>query len=290
MRRRRASSWGDGESGRCEGRGGRALRSCPLVLQRSQAPAARAFLDAIRLYRQHQGHFGHDDVTLGSDAEVSAVQGRTGTPRNPLGLQPHPRSPLLQVLTTVLVRELLPALRAKTLPSLRGAGRARAWAWIEVRRGSRRWGRDSRGAKVGWGLDPGAQLCPASNCRLNSLLVSLRLSLSVVPPFPIDSSCAPGRWHSLNGSGQLLDAIHVAVLARASTGLRAFQPEKDELLAALERTMRPDVDQMLRLRARVAGRLRGEARIRALAGRGLAGARPDQRGWNQRGRGGTKWV
>lgn len=94
---------------------------------------------------------------------------------------------MAQVLTTVLVRELLPALRAKTLPSLRGAGRARAWAWIE-----------------------------------------------------------------------LLDAIHVAVLAQASTGLRAFQPEKDELLAALERTIRPDVDQMLQLRERVAGRLRAE--------------------------------
>uniref|UniRef100_A0A8C9K5J9 Niban apoptosis regulator 3 n=1 Tax=Panthera tigris altaica TaxID=74533 RepID=A0A8C9K5J9_PANTA len=55
------------------------------VLQRSQAPAARAFLDALRLYRQRRGHFGEDDVTLGSDAEVSAVirtedpagQGRT---------------------------------------------------------------------------------------------------------------------------------------------------------------------------------------------------------------------
>lgn len=85
------------------------------------------------------------------------------------------------------------------------------------------------------------------------------LFLSVVPPFPI-CSCAPGRWRSLDASGQLLDAVHVAVLARVSTGLRAFQPEKDELLAALERTIRPDVDQMLRLRARVAGRLRGEAR------------------------------
>nr|XP_019592459.1 PREDICTED: niban-like protein 2 isoform X2 [Rhinolophus sinicus] len=130
------------------------------VLQRSQAPAALAFLEAVRLYRQHQGHFGHDDVTLGSDAEV---------------------------LTTVLMRELLPALRAQTLPRLRGAGRARAWAWTE-----------------------------------------------------------------------LLDAVHAVVLARASAGLRAFQPEKDELLAALERTIRPDVDQMLRLRARLAGRLRAE--------------------------------
>ncbi|XP_033257367.1 protein Niban 3 isoform X1 [Orcinus orca] len=127
------------------------------VLQRSQAPAARAFLDAIRLYRQQQGHFGDDDVTLGSDAEV---------------------------LTAVLMRELLPALRAQTLPGLRGAGRARAWAWAK-----------------------------------------------------------------------LLDAVHAAVLAGASTGLRAFQPEKEELLAALEKTIRPDVDQMLKLRERVLGRL-----------------------------------
>uniref|UniRef100_A0A8C4L5Y5 Niban apoptosis regulator 3 n=1 Tax=Equus asinus asinus TaxID=83772 RepID=A0A8C4L5Y5_EQUAS len=126
------------------------------VLQRSQAPAAWAFLEAVRLYRQHQGHFGDDDVTLGSDAEV---------------------------LTAVLMRELLPALRAQTLPGLIRA-----------------------------------------------------------PRFPLP----------------LLDAVHAAVLARASAGLRAFQPEKDELLAALERTIRPDVDQMLRLRARVAGRLRAE--------------------------------
>ncbi|XP_039099287.1 protein Niban 3 isoform X1 [Hyaena hyaena] len=130
------------------------------VLQRSQAPAARAFLDALRLYRQHRGHFGEDDATLGSDAEV---------------------------LTGVLVRELLPALRAQTLPGLRGAGRSRAWAWTE-----------------------------------------------------------------------LLDAVHAAVLAAAAAGLRAFQPEKDELLAALEKTIRPDVDQILQLRARVAGRLRSE--------------------------------
>uniref|UniRef100_A0A452QAY6 Niban apoptosis regulator 3 n=1 Tax=Ursus americanus TaxID=9643 RepID=A0A452QAY6_URSAM len=136
------------------------IRLCGTVLQRSQAPAARAFLDAVRLYRQHQGHFGDDDVTLGSDAEV---------------------------LTGVLMRELLPALRAQTLPGLRGASRNRAWAWTE-----------------------------------------------------------------------LLDAVHAAVLAGASAGLRAFQPEKDELLAVLEKTIRPDVDQILRQRGRLVGRLQGE--------------------------------
>ncbi|XP_003413318.1 protein Niban 3 [Loxodonta africana] len=130
------------------------------VLQRSPAPAARAFLDAVRLYRQHQGHFGDDDVTLGSDAEV---------------------------LTAVLMQELLPALRSQTLPGLRGVGRARAWAWTEF-----------------------------------------------------------------------LDAVHAAILAGVSAELRAFQPEKEELQATLERTIRPDVDQTLRLRARVARRLRAE--------------------------------
>lgn len=58
---------------------------------------------------------------------------------------------------------------------------------------------------------------------------------------------------------QLADAVYAAVLAGASAGLRAFQPEKDELLASLDRSLRPDLDQMLQLRARVAGRLRGEA-------------------------------
>ncbi|XP_035888433.1 protein Niban 3 isoform X4 [Phyllostomus discolor] len=157
------------------------------VLQRSQAPAAHAFLDTIRLYRQHKGHFGHDDMTLGSDAEVSAAQARTGTPRNSLGPHRSPRSPLLQVLTAVLMRELLPALQAQIQTGLRGAGRARAWAWTE-----------------------------------------------------------------------LLDAVHAAVLAGASAGLRAFQLEKDELLAALDRTIRPDVDHLLRLRGRVSAKLLAE--------------------------------
>ncbi|XP_077834383.1 protein Niban 3 isoform X2 [Macaca mulatta] len=190
------------------------------VLQRSQAPAARAFLDAVRLYRQHQGHFGDDDVTLGSDAEV---------------------------LTAVLMREQLPALRAQTLPGLRGSGRARAWAWTEVCPAS--------GPGTGGGIR--ALGFPSHDCRLNSLLVSLT-------PIPapclgsVPHSCP--AWGPLDRSGQLLDAVHAAVLAGASAGLRAFQPEKDELLASLEKAIRPDMDQLLRQRARVAGRLRTDIR------------------------------
>ncbi|XP_060038314.1 protein Niban 3 [Erinaceus europaeus] len=131
-------------------RGGIRLRGT--VLQRSQAPAARAFLEAVRRFRQRRGHFGEDDVTLGSDAEV---------------------------LAAVMMRELLPALRA------RFRGTSGAWAWME-----------------------------------------------------------------------LLDAVHAAVLAGVSAGLRAFQPEKDELLARLERALRPDLEPLLRLRAGLQQRLR----------------------------------
>uniref|UniRef100_A0A8C6QMC3 Niban apoptosis regulator 3 n=1 Tax=Nannospalax galili TaxID=1026970 RepID=A0A8C6QMC3_NANGA len=136
------------------------IRLRDTVLQRSQAPAARAFLDAVRVYQRRRGC--DEDLTLGSDAEV---------------------------LSAVLLRELLPALRAETLRDLNGAGGARAWACTEL-------------------------------------------------------------W----------DAVHAAVLARASAGLRAFQPEKDELLAALERTIRADLEQILQQRARLAGRLGEELR------------------------------
>lgn len=117
----------------------------------------------------------------------------------------------------------------------------------------------------GWGPDLGPQLCCTRHYRLNSVFRPL------CPRHPASSadSCARGPWVPLGRFGQLLDAFHAAVLAGTSAGLRAFQPEKDELLASLERTIRPDVDQMLRLWGRVAERLRGEAR-----GRGLCGAWP----------------
>ncbi|XP_075843193.1 protein Niban 3 isoform X6 [Microtus pennsylvanicus] len=139
-----------------------AIRLRATVLQRSRAPAACAFLDTVQLYRRRRGFAGGDDATLGSDAEV---------------------------LSAELMRELLPALRAQTLRSLRNTGRARARACSEF-----------------------------------------------------------------------LDAVHAAVLARVSAGLRAFQPEKDALLAKLERTVRAELEQILQQRAQRARRLEAEIR------------------------------
>ncbi|KAB0406670.1 hypothetical protein E2I00_018677, partial [Balaenoptera physalus] len=78
-----------------------------LCFSAATAEAQRAWRLALKggIRLRGTGHFGDDDVTLGSDAEV---------------------------LTAVLMRELLPALRAQTLPGLRGAGRARAWAWAKT--------------------------------------------------------------------------------------------------------------------------------------------------------------
>lgn len=80
-------------------------------------------------------------MTLGSDAEVSAPPGGIGSPGR---LRPARRPrPVLQVLAAVLMRGLLPATRAQSLPDPRGAGRARAWAWTEVP-GCGRWEGEGR--------------------------------------------------------------------------------------------------------------------------------------------------
>ncbi|XP_004647470.2 niban-like protein 2 [Octodon degus] len=133
------------------------------VLQRSRDPAARAFLDAVRFYRRQRGHFGDDDATLGSDAEV---------------------------LSAVLLREPLPA-------------------WTRTRTAR-------------------------------------------------EDAAARGTW----APDELREAIYCVVLASASAGLRAFQPEKDELLSALERTLRPDLEHTLQLRTRAAGGLRADVQVR----------------------------
>lgn len=91
-------------------------------------------------------------------------------------------------------------------------------------------------------------------------------------------TCSPTPPSTL----QFLDAVHAAVLARASAGLRAFQPEKDALLAALERTARAELEHILRERALRARRLEGEPRGGA-SERG-AGPRRDRaggQGWGQ---------
>lgn len=134
-----------------------------------------------------------------------------------------PKLPL-QVLSAELMRELLPALRAQTLRSLRSTGRARARACSEVRSGR---GGGGEGEKR-----------------------EGKAASSLTPPSTL----------------QFLDAVHSAILARVSAGLRAFQPEKDALLAKLERTVRAELEQILQQRTQRARRLEGVGRSWVMGG------------------------
>ncbi|XP_043851664.1 protein Niban 3 [Dromiciops gliroides] len=78
------------------------IRCRGTVLQRRESSEAEAFLDAVKSYRQEKGIYGVDNLLLGTDAEI---------------------------LTNLLMRDLLPKLRAQKPAMLRGMGSRRKWAW-----------------------------------------------------------------------------------------------------------------------------------------------------------------
>ncbi|XP_074117390.1 protein Niban 3 isoform X1 [Sminthopsis crassicaudata] len=78
------------------------IRRRGTVLQRRESPGMEAFLEAVKSYRQKKGIYGVDSLLLGTDAEV---------------------------LTNLLMRDLLPKLRAQKPAMLRGVGSRRKWAW-----------------------------------------------------------------------------------------------------------------------------------------------------------------
>ncbi|XP_020850751.1 protein Niban 3 isoform X2 [Phascolarctos cinereus] len=78
------------------------IRRRGTVLQRKESPDMEAFLDAVKSYRQEKGIYGVDNLLLGTEAEV---------------------------LTNLLMRDLLPKLRAQKPAMLRGVESRRKWAW-----------------------------------------------------------------------------------------------------------------------------------------------------------------
>ncbi|XP_078010015.1 protein Niban 3 isoform X5 [Phascolarctos cinereus] len=81
------------------------IRRRGTVLQRKESPDMEAFLDAVKSYRQEKGIYGVDNLLLGTEAEV---------------------------LTNLLMRDLLPKLRAQKPAMLRGVESRRKWAWRRV--------------------------------------------------------------------------------------------------------------------------------------------------------------
>ncbi|NWY56645.1 NIBL2 protein, partial [Chionis minor] len=73
-------------------------------LQLRDSLEAEAFLEAVRFYRQERGRYGAGDLLLGSEPEI---------------------------LGNVLMEDLLPVLRSRVLPSIRGAGRRRRQLWLQ---------------------------------------------------------------------------------------------------------------------------------------------------------------
>lgn len=199
----------------------------PSVLQRSRAPAACAFLDAVRLYRRRRGCAGGDDATLGSDAEVSGVRQAL------VGFAPLPSAAQYSHISPAGAERRTDA--GAVAHAARTDAPKPAWCGTSSSPGLR--GGVERGVAKEGGEKGREGDCPE-------------------PMLPSTS--------------QFLDVVHAAVLARASAGLRAFQPEKDALLAALERMVRADLEQILQQRAHRARRLEGE--------RGGQGAGPMLRG------------
>ncbi|NXO54566.1 NIBL2 protein, partial [Aramus guarauna] len=73
-------------------------------LQRRDSLEAEAFLQAVRFYRQERGRYGAEDLFLGPEPEI---------------------------LGNVLMEDLVPVLRARVLPSIRGAERRRRQLWLQ---------------------------------------------------------------------------------------------------------------------------------------------------------------
>ncbi|XP_068939285.1 protein Niban 3 [Petaurus breviceps papuanus] len=78
------------------------IRRRATVLQRRKSPDVEAFLDAVKSFRQEKGIYGVDNLLLGTDEEV---------------------------LANLLMRDLLPKLRAQKPAMLRGVESRRKWAW-----------------------------------------------------------------------------------------------------------------------------------------------------------------
>lgn len=121
---------------------------------------APAFTDAIRMYRQSREQYGTWDMLCGNETQVSsappprlgrAAGGRAGSPK-------HLLPP--QILSNLVMEELLPELRSAIGPRLKGKAPERQRTWIQVWG----WGGTPLPAHPAWGAPrfPAGLLCPSS--------------------------------------------------------------------------------------------------------------------------------
>lgn len=103
---------------------------------------APAFTDAVRMYRQSKEQYGTWDMLCGNETQVRTRPSQAGVggvwaEQGPQSLLPS------QVLSNLVMEELLPELRTTIGPRLKGKAQERQRTWIQV------WGWGCRGGGCG---------------------------------------------------------------------------------------------------------------------------------------------
>uniref|UniRef100_A0A674ICV8 Niban apoptosis regulator 3 n=1 Tax=Terrapene triunguis TaxID=2587831 RepID=A0A674ICV8_9SAUR len=80
------------------------IRYCSTVLQRQDSFEVEAFLEAVRFYRQEKGSYGAGDLLLGTEPEI---------------------------LSNVLMEDLLPVLQSQVPPNLKGSESRKKQTWCQ---------------------------------------------------------------------------------------------------------------------------------------------------------------
>lgn len=100
---------------------------------------APAFTDAVRMYRQSKEQYGTWDMLCGNETQVRTRPSQAGVggvwaEQGPQSLLPS------QVLSNLVMEELLPELRTTIGPRLKGKAQERQRTWIQVWGWGWRWG------------------------------------------------------------------------------------------------------------------------------------------------------
>ncbi|XP_008590890.1 PREDICTED: protein Niban, partial [Galeopterus variegatus] len=88
---------------------------------------AQAFLEAVQFFRQEKGHYGSWEMITGDEIQLARRSDSAFTNCPTAGL-----SSILQVLSNLVLEELLPTLQTDLLPKMKGKKSDRKRAWLSL--------------------------------------------------------------------------------------------------------------------------------------------------------------
>ncbi|NXL38151.1 NIBL1 protein, partial [Glaucidium brasilianum] len=107
------------------------VRHCNNGISEDSKVEAPAFTDAVRMYRQAKEQYGTWDMLCGNETQVRTCPPRAGV--GGLRAEQCPQSLLpSQVLSNLVMEELLPELRTTIGPRLKGKAQERQRTWIQI--------------------------------------------------------------------------------------------------------------------------------------------------------------